>query len=227
MLPPRVGIPLRSRLGPAREPEMSLVRTFVQKGAICVDVGANKGTWTYAMWAAVGRQGRVIAVEPQRRLADYLEAGFGGKGNVEVRCCALSSERGQLLLRIPVDEGGPVRGHASLNDVSGPVIMESVQVETLDDLLEGSSPALVKIDVEGHELGVLQGGCAAIQGAQPTLIIEMMDESTAGTTAEAFDLLTKDLRYSSFYLESQTLVPLESWPPRQARSTPNVVFLKR
>lgn len=68
-----------------------------------------------------------------------------------------------------------------------------MQVSTLDEELAGLAPALVKIDVEGAELAVLQGARDLLAGARPLLIFEHVAAATAlyGDAPEGiWDLLT-------------------------------------
>ena len=41
-------------------------------GAIALDIGANKGIYTYWLSKKVGKDGKVIAFEPQPELGEYL-----------------------------------------------------------------------------------------------------------------------------------------------------------
>jgi hypothetical protein len=73
-------------------------------------------------------------------------------------------------------------------------------VSTLDREIGGLLPRTVKIDVEGAELAVLEGGRSLLSRARPVVIFEHVVEASSlyGASAEApFDLLT-ELGYEIF-----------------------------
>ena len=51
---------------------MELAVDLIKPGAVVWDIGANLGEWTLPFAAAVGRRGRVLAVEPAPRSAAAL-----------------------------------------------------------------------------------------------------------------------------------------------------------
>ena len=82
---------------------------------------------------------------------------------------------GQPALRVPLRGGTSVPSIASLEPGTGPahdykeVMVEVGRVDDLDVAVLG----LVKIDVEGHELEVVEGARDRLQRDQPPLIVEI------------------------------------------------------
>ncbi len=144
-------------------------------GDVAVDVGANKGAYLYWMRRAVGPAGRVFAFEPQPGLARYLETVRTRMGweNVVVRECALSDAAGVRILHVPGWENSP---GASLEEAAaaGPGTRDrEVAADTLDHQLEGAGRvALIKVDVEGHELAVFRGAARTLAESRPLLLFE-------------------------------------------------------
>ncbi len=144
-------------------------------GATAVDVGANKGAYLYWMRRAVGPAGRVFAFEPQPGLARYLEAVCAriGWDNVVVRECAVSDAAGVRVLHVPGWENSP---GASLEEAAaaGPGTRDrEVAADTLDHQLAGAGRlALIKVDVEGHELAVFRGAERTLAESRPVLLFE-------------------------------------------------------
>jgi methyltransferase FkbM-like protein len=69
-----------------------------------------------------------------------------------------------------------------------------VEVSTLDAELEGILPSVVKIDVEGAEVAVLEGGRRLISRARPLIIFEHVYEAAAlygAAPGQPWDLLTE------------------------------------
>ena len=66
------GFKLLIRSYKKQEPELYELGWLVQQSSIAVDIGANKGAYTYALSKLVRDKGYVVAVEPIVELADYL-----------------------------------------------------------------------------------------------------------------------------------------------------------
>ena len=222
-----MAIPLRSKFGPAREPEMLIVREFVTNGDTCIDVGASKGTWTYALSSTVGRDGFVLAIEPQERMCDYLLQGFGPKRQVGVLRTALSDSTREGTLRVPRRSGRLVSGHASLEMIQAhDFTSEVVPLRRLDDVVDELSlrPVFIKIDVEGHEYSLIKGAANTIRSCQPTLVVELNDRTPHGNSYECFEELTRLHGYSAALIRGKRLRPVHVWPPRGQTDSHNVVF---
>jgi FkbM family methyltransferase len=150
---------LTGRSAPA---ETAALLASLPRGGTFVDVGANWGYFTLAAAHAVGAEGRILALEPDPRVAAELSANVARNGirHVTVVEAAASEGAGQAVLA-GYAEGDRNRGVSSL--VSRPVgDAESFVVRTaaLDDLLDEhgiASADLVKVDVEGAEEMVLRG----------------------------------------------------------------------
>lgn len=157
-------------------PEIAYVLRVLRPGDTALDIGAHKGAFTYWMRRAVGAGGRVISFEPQPELALRLErlAGELGWSNVTVEARALSSGEGTAALHVP--RGGPGPGaslEAAIADPEGERI--DVPLTSLDAYFSGKSVtrlALIKCDVEGHELDVFRGAARLLAEHRPALLFE-------------------------------------------------------
>lgn len=134
---------------------------------VFVDVGANVGIFSLLAARRLSRYGRVISFEPNPRVREILERNVlmratGGlsQAPIVVRPEAVGSESEVVTLRVPVNHWG--RGSVAteaLTDVLDSNLEEfDVSQVRLDDVLKDISRIrLVKIDVEGNELAVIQG----------------------------------------------------------------------
>jgi len=144
--------------GGGEEYELHVLLKRLPVGGTFVDVGANFGLYTVLASRQVGIQGQVMAFEPDPDNAMLLRRNIGENacGNVRVVQGALSSGRGVArLYEDPVH-----RGMLSLANVRGNHEWIDVTTMTLDESLEESgvrSIDVIKIDVEGAELPVLEG----------------------------------------------------------------------
>jgi FkbM family methyltransferase len=136
--------------------------------------------------------GKHIAYEPIPELSEHLAKRFP---NVDVRRAALYDSAGTASFAHNLDQPS-LSGLRQRRDVDagpGGVRQISVPTERLDDVLdEDYVPTLIKIDVEGAELGVLRGAVETLHRHRPFVLFEHgvggADLYDARPT-EVFDLL--------------------------------------
>lgn len=76
----------------------------VGKGERVLNVGANCGYYALIFAKLVGPSGRVVAVEPQPRLAEGIEMSAalnGFSGNLSVRRCIAGTQHRSVMFRVP------------------------------------------------------------------------------------------------------------------------------
>jgi FkbM family methyltransferase len=185
-------------------PEYRVMKALLSEGGTFVDVGANFGTFSLLASRLVGKSGKVIAIEPQERLASLIEesAGLSGATNIEVHRVACGSVNGEKELLIPEDDSGRAGFFAGFSGRKKHVA-QRVPVTTLDWMLR-DTPAersyVIKIDVEGSEMEVLTGAAQIIESRKPPIIIELNPWSfaAAGTTTRKVVDRLASLGYNRF-----------------------------
>ena len=123
---------------------------------------------------------KILAFEPDPENIKLLEKTLNQANlpNLEIFNCALSNRVGEVSFFQDnlTSATGSVAGKEKPwieQYLKGFANEIRVKTETLDSfLLEDKTPSLVKIDVEGHEVNVLQGGKNTLAKAKPLLIIE-------------------------------------------------------
>ena len=155
--------------GSAERAVQEALLAHLRRGDTFVDAGASIGFFSLLGARIVGADGRVVAFEPQPAAAESIRenAELNGFGNITVVDAALSSHTGDALL-----EGvGEATARVTTQSTNGAV---RVQCLTLDGFLAERHlrPALVKIDVEGHETGVVDGMAETLASDRPALIVE-------------------------------------------------------
>ena len=173
---------LRFLTGDAEPEVQHALGELLKPGDVVFDVGANIGFFTILCSRLVGDGGRVYAFEPMPENADTLRhnIALNGLSNVTVVEKALSSSTGHAELfvsRWSAFHSLNVEG-ASKREHLGPQAGEPIAVETvtLDEFLAAGdvpAPDLVKVDVEGAELAVLQGMRHTLESVKPLLICEL------------------------------------------------------
>ena len=154
-----------------------------------VDVGTNRGQ-VLAEAVRIAPQGAHLAFEPIPELAAQVESAFP---QVETRRLAIGAEPGEAEFCHfrSLDGWSGLRRNPEISDERGRPEYFTVTVSTLDAELAGREPAVVKIDVEGAELQVLEGARETLARARPAVIFEHTDASGlyGGERAAPWDLL--------------------------------------
>jgi FkbM family methyltransferase len=184
------------------ERQMRLLLSFcLSSSACCIDVGAHCGGFLSHV-VRLAPEGQHIAYEPLPSYAHTLRSRFP---TVDVRCAALSNTVGETTFIYVRDDPA----YSGLRERTYPraVSKETIVVHTErldDDLPDGYAPHLIKIDVEGAELLVLQGAVETIRRHAPLLIFESGEgaRNHYGFTArDVYALVCDDLGYRIFDLD--------------------------
>ena len=127
-------------------------------GTTFVDVGAHIGLLTLAGARAVGASGKVLAIEPVPLCFELLQRSLilnGLAERVEGKCQAVGAHHARCKFFVR-----DVLGHSSLTRGEFAADGDEIEVSVapLDELVRPSQRVdLIKIDVEGAELAVLEG----------------------------------------------------------------------
>ncbi|MEQ9518192.1 MAG: FkbM family methyltransferase [Parvibaculum sp.] len=227
----RIDIGMRARrifkqsLNGHGEIELSLLPVLMRANALSIDIGANKGVYTYQMkeW------GRTVAFEPIPELAAQLAA--AAYPDLTVEQCALGEKPGMTVLRVPFHtkkKGQLNTPSATLRENGGDqtegVKEIQVQAKTLDSF-QFEDVGFIKIDVEGWEENVLAGGRDTIKRNQPIVMAELVETYTPGilTRVPAF---FDALNYQGFCIDAAALklLKISEIDPTQS-VTENYIFV--
>jgi FkbM family methyltransferase len=132
---------------------------FLRKGDVFLDIGANYSTIGLSASHAVGATGVVHLFEPQRRLADRVDATIraGGYTNVLLHRVGLMDESASLAIKAPSYHSGRATfvEHGEMSDFDATEICEVREISAyVGPLVEGRCFG-AKIDIEGSEPKVM------------------------------------------------------------------------
>jgi FkbM family methyltransferase len=141
------------------EDEIKFVRNLLQPGQRVIDIGANYGVYTLSMAQRVGAKGYVWAFEPASSTANLLAKGIAINDfkHISLEQSALSNTEGYAQLSLNQDSELNSLSHGILPTSSS----ETVPLVTLDRSMEANGwrdIAFVKIDAEGEETRIVEGG---------------------------------------------------------------------
>lgn len=149
-----------------------LLDRFVRPGSTVVDVGANIGYNTVHAARLAGPRGRVVAVEPTPDNLETLRSNVAAAGlsNVVVAPVAAGRVAGlrELFVRGETSAVNSLFAQSCYAEVTAVL---RVPVVPLDELVDGAAD-VVKLDVEGAELEVLEGMPRLLRTLHAVLIAE-------------------------------------------------------
>jgi FkbM family methyltransferase len=181
----------------------AVLAAVLSADATFLDVGAHEGKVLQDA-VRLAPNGSHVAWEPLPHLARALRDRFPA---VEVREAALADRAGEAQFVHVLDQSGQsgLRDRAFPGDPRRETL--TVQLERLDDALDpGLEPALVKVDVEGGELGVFRGGRETIARHRPCILFEHGvggAEYFGAAPEEVWDLLCDDCALRVFDLDGE------------------------
>jgi FkbM family methyltransferase len=156
------------------------IEKLLNEGDIALDIGANIGYFSAVMARKVGLGGKVIAFEPTPETAIQLNLTklSNGAKNLSIQQLGLGSHKHTAI----IEYDPAVSGNASLyrRQLGTNTIKSNITIETLDSLFENKQLPLcqfIKLDVEGHELQVLNGGLQYLSASKPLLLYEFNAET--------------------------------------------------
>jgi len=179
----------------------------VRPGDVCLDVGANIGVVTLQLARQVGPAGIVHAFEPlptaRDRLRQHVERNKF-TGIASIHAVALTDRSGEATFHFASDEEEN-QGMGSLVSTVNQVarFTQTVALSTLDEFArELQRIDLIKVDVQGSEVALLEGGRQTLQRLAPDLLLEVSHEDLrqGGTSSRALCLLLAELGYEIFLL---------------------------
>ncbi len=165
-----------------------IIEKFSSPGNTVMDIGANIGEWTLRMANKVGVKGRVFSFEPIPVINQSLNKTLriNNLSQVILSQVALDNRSGDSEFTIPLDENDrAIHGESRLGKEEGNWNIytdvkktKSIKVKTitLDQFASEQSIDrldFVKIDVEGKEVQVLEGGQETFSRFTPALILEV------------------------------------------------------
>jgi FkbM family methyltransferase len=201
------------RVGRDYENCKRLFHQIIEKDSVVLDIGANMGQYACRLSDYI-KTGKIYSFEPF--YPNYTSLCSMKKTlrlkNVEPLHIAVSDKKGALKLMIPIINDNLIVGtqavleqfrHSDYKNVK--YCEETVAVETIDNFVAEkklSKIDFIKIDTEGAEIAVLNGGLETIKKHLPVLSIEISPSSSELNFLYA-------MGYESFFMSDKKLVPFD------------------
>jgi FkbM family methyltransferase len=184
---------------------------FVRPDGIVVDVGANIGVHA-VHFADMAPSGRVICFEPARSTFAYLLRNVQHLTNVIPLNLALSDSAGVQTFYVAADSA-----FSGLKDTQRKAILrqESIACFRGDEILraliaDDQRVDLIKIDVEGFEMQVLEGMREFIVVHRPVIFCEIFGGQHSNPDPESTVRFCTSLGYDAFVMRDGQLMPADT-----------------
>ncbi|MDD2921953.1 MAG: FkbM family methyltransferase [Anaerolineales bacterium] len=162
---------------------------YLKPGMTVFDIGANIGQYTLLASQCVGQNGRVHSFEPADREFSFLQRSIKNNelANIFLQKKAVSNFDGYAPLNIFPDGQGAYNtlgkpSHNVVAQIKADIKeVECVQIDTYVRQSQINNVDLIKIDVEGGEINVLEGAKDLLSREDaPLVMCEFGDETLAG-----------------------------------------------
>jgi FkbM family methyltransferase len=183
-----------------------VVKSFLSKGDVFVDVGANIGYISAIGAGAVGATGEVHSFEPVPLYFNYLSQlpKLNPGRKIYINNFALGEHN--AVNNIDVAVNANIGANSMVNGfVQKDMIAQTIAVPTkrLDDYLEekGICPNFIKIDVEGYEFPVLKGAARFFEKHKsklPPILVEITPRVYSGSGIAEFENYMFSFGYKSY-----------------------------
>jgi FkbM family methyltransferase len=157
--------------------ELDVFEALIADASVFLDVGANFGI--YSLLGCRRTQSlHAYAFEPIEENQAILRRNIDLHGlgdRITIEPCAVSDREGSTMIHLAHS------GTHSISRSQGSTGTRQIPTVTLDAVIErlGISPDVVKIDVEGHEVAVIDGALQMLADSAPTILIEYVPSAHA------------------------------------------------
>ncbi|MFO0415601.1 MAG: FkbM family methyltransferase [Bacteroidota bacterium] len=169
-----------------------IFKQILSSGDVVIDVGANIGLMTLYASSRIGENGYVHAFEPEPDTFKILSqnCALNKKSNIKINKIALGREKKTAIIYPNLDIN---RGSSSLvrQDNTNGKIVNVIRLDEYLHLKQLDSLKLIKIDVEGYEIEVLEGGREIFKSDRaPIICIEYSGQiASEDSLAGIYDLI--------------------------------------
>tara|TARA_B100000401_G_scaffold397402_1_gene307491 strand:- start:84 stop:857 length:774 start_codon:yes stop_codon:yes gene_type:complete len=208
---------LKRAINKGYEKELLIINKFADKSKDALDVGVYRGVYSYKLSQNFKN---IHSFEPNPLLFPYLEKNLIKIiSNLKLYNLALSNENGVTELKLPLRSKSIFKDNIEELFQLGAATMHPnnkidnykkvpIKMKKLDDIEIGNKIGLIKIDVEGHEKNVLQGGIKTVKNNKPVLLVEIEERHTKTSITEIITFINS-IGYKAFISKENDLIEIE------------------
>ncbi len=215
------------------ENEIELLKRFIKPGTDCIDVGVYRGVYSYEMSKY---SKKVHSFEPNPLIFKYINENLKKiSNNIDLYNFALSNKNSVLDLKVPIRdkkfdkenyEEHYLMGRATIHELNNFQDYEKFEITSkkIDDFNFDNEISFIKIDVEGHEIEVIEGGKSIIKKNKPVLLVEIEERHSKKNVHHSIDYIN-GLGYNSHIYDENDLKKTSEL--KNMKLFTNFIFLPR
>jgi FkbM family methyltransferase len=212
-----------------KQPAVDAIRKFLSPGDVAIDIGAHSGDSTIPIALAVGKQGCVLAFEPNQYVFPVLKKNSelnAAKTNIIPLMFAATPQDMEMEFQYSDSgfcNGGRFEGVSKWKH--GHAFRLKVQGRNLDSLIREKYPELIpriryiKMDTEGYESAVLQSLSSLLSQCKPYLKVEVYRKSEDAQRRELYRSISalgyvihKIVDDGNYFGETLAEQDMSNWP---------------
>tara|TARA_B100000073_G_scaffold343611_1_gene348787 strand:- start:185 stop:1135 length:951 start_codon:yes stop_codon:yes gene_type:complete len=153
-----------------------LLEKVIKPGMTILDIGSNIGYYPLMELNLIGKNGKLISVEPSNSNIELLKKNLSLNNfhEIEIHEGAVSDKEAEKDFFLSTQSNLNTFHNigTGINHLSGEIV--KVKTQTISSILNGRAVDLIRMDVEGHEVEVLNGMISSIDkfSKLPMIIFE-------------------------------------------------------
>lgn len=190
--------------------EIDFMLSKLNLGDVFIDIGSNIGLFSILASKKVGEKGKVICFEPApityNRLVENIE--LNDFKNIEARNIGLSDSEGALTFYYSDSGFDAWNSFAPDSRLKKSTVIPTSTLDIQLEHVDKKAIKLVKIDVEGWEKFVIQGGKQFFENYAPIVMVEFTEENTFNAGYPIHDIFKalENFGYEWYRIENGGLV---------------------
>ena len=215
------------------EKEIKVLPELIKQGTDTIDVGVYRGVYSYELSRL---SNHVHLFEANPIIYEYLQKNLTRIiKNITLYNYALSDRKGIAKFRVPIrrktifqsqfEEKYHV-GMGTIHEANTFNKFDKFDVKTvkLDNFEFPNKISFIKIDVEGHELKVIDGAKETIKKHKPNLLIEIEEQHSKEKLSESINYIL-NLHYKSYIYKNNTLIEIKDY--KKFNNEINFIFIPK
>lgn len=196
-----------------------IVKTLLKSGDTFIDVGSNCGYVSLAVLKKLGKEGKIVAIEPSsrdyKRLVENVDI---NKLDSQIKTIQMAAgdRLGSKTMLIASEERSNSNTLANKFAFQGieKAKTEQVNVTTIDNIVDTENLTrvdVIKLDVEGSEARCLEGAAETIKKFRPAIIIGINSEALSYNKRTVADIekFLADNKYKMYDIKNKSFELVE------------------